>query len=390
MEIIADRAYQRFETEEYQSRVAGFKGRLAQRGVDVYLGSSPEQMNYLSGFDPLGLYFFQKLVLPVDADEPVLLTHKCEAELARTTCWIQDIRIWTHGEDPVARTISLLKEVGVMDGSIVGLDMDNWYLKAATVDQLRSALPGTNFVDVTDIGLEQRMVKSPAEISYMREAAELADLAFRVAVETIRPGVREVDVLAAIQNALTQAGCEYPALPFIIGAGPRSGLFHPLPTENVIHRGDAVMLELTGVRARYNSNIVRTVVTGEATAELRELQVIVKESFDRGLEAIRPGEPVGEVDRIARAVRQDYEEFIPSRCGFGMELAYPPVWLGRPDLLEGDPHVFEPGMVVSLEPSIAQYRGVTMIFGKNILVTQSGHEVLHSSPDDIFELPLIS
>lgn len=90
-------------------------------------------------------------------------------------------------------------------------------------------------------------------------------------------------------------------------------------------------------------------------------------------------------------MRRDYEEFIPSRCGFGMERAYPPVWLGRPDLLEGDPHVFEPGMVVWLEQSIAQYRGVTMIFARNILVTQSGHEVLHStSPDDVFELPLIS
>lgn len=389
MEIVATHDYQRFPTAEYRARVAEYRRRMTERGVDVYLGSSPEQMNYLTGFDPLGLYFFQKMVLSREGErEPILLTHKCEAELARTTCWIDDVRIWRHGEDPVARTLELLREVGVTAGTVVGLDMDSWYLKAATVDQLRAALPETEFVDATDLGLEQRMVKSPAEVAYMREAAGLADLAFQVAIDTIRPGVSENHVLGAIQAALAEANCEYPALPFIIGAGARSGLFHPLPTENLVREGDPVMLELTGVRARYNSNIVRTVVCGAASPELRQLHAVVKESFDRGLEAIQPGAPVGEVDRISREVRRNYADYIPSRSGFGMELAYPPVWLGRPDLLEGDPHVFEPGMVVSLEPSIAQYRGVTVIFGKNVLVTETGHEVLHSTPDEIFELPV--
>lgn len=53
---------------------------------------------------------------------------------------------------------------------------------------------------------------------------------------------------------------------------------HLQPTENVIRRGDVVMLELTRrVLARYNFNIVRTVVAGEATTELLELQGIVRE-----------------------------------------------------------------------------------------------------------------
>lgn len=388
MTTLQDHSTQRFDTAEYRTRVSAYQELMRERGVGLYLGSSPEQLNYLSGFDPLGLYFFQKLFLPVDADAPTLLTHKCESELARTSCWIDDVRIWRHGEDPMERTFALLREFGVSEDVVVGLDMDSWYLKVATVEALRRRLPHVRFVDVTDLGLEQRMVKSPAEVAYMRQAAQLADLAFETAVRTIRPGVRENDVLGAIQMDLAAAGSEYPALPFIIGAGARSGLFHPLPTENVIVEGDPVMLELTGVKARYNSNIVRTVVAGSASAELKELRAIVKEAFDRGVEAIQPGAPVGEVDRITREVRQEYADFIPSRSGFGMELAYPPVWLGRPDLLEGDPHLFEPGMVVSLEPSVAQYHGVTMIYGSNILVTDDGHEVLHQTPEDLFELPI--
>lgn len=386
MQTIDTAAALRFDVAEYRGRVMGFSRLLEARGVDIYLGSSPEQMNYLTGFDPLGLYFYQVVVMRTDAEQPTLLTHKCEAELARTGCWIDDVRIWQHGEDPIDRTIALLNEAGVRAGSVVGMDMDSWYLKAGTVDALRRRMPEVEIVDVTDLGLEQRMVKSPAEIEYMRAAARLSDVAFDAAVATIAPGATENDVLAAVQTALAGAGSEYPALPFIIGAGARSGLFHGVPTDHVIGENDPVMLEFAGVKARYNSNIVRTVVAGTASAELRDLYRIVVDAFELGCEAIQPGEPVGKVDSIARRVRAGYEDYIPSRCGFGMGLAYPPVWLGMPDLLEGDDHVFVPGMVVSLEPSIAQYRGVSMIYGKNVLVTETGHEVLQQAPADIFEL----
>ncbi|CAN3129607.1 M24 family metallopeptidase [Mycobacterium sp. smrl_JER01] len=386
MQTIATAGTLRFDVVEYQARVAGYSRLLGEHGVDVYLGSSPEHMNYLTGFDPLGLYFFQVVVLRAGDEQPTLLTHKCEAELARTGCWINDIRLWQHGEDPIERTLALLAEAGVAPGSVVGLDMDSWYLKAATVAALRHRLPDTEFVDVTKLGLEQRMVKSPAEIEYMRAAAHMSDIAFEAAVDAIAPGTTENEVLAAVQIALARAGSEYPALPFIIGAGARSGLFHGVPTDNVIGADDPVMLEFAGVKARYNCNIVRTVVAGRASAELHDLYRIVTEAFERGCEAIRPGEPVGTVDAVTRRVRAGYEDYIPSRCGFGMGLAYPPVWLGLPDLLEGDEHVFVPGMVVSLEPSIAQYRGISVIYGKNVLVTETGHEVLQQAPTTIFEV----
>ena len=69
-----------------------------------------------------------------------------------------------------------------------------------------------------------------------------------------------------------------------------------------------------------------------------------------------------------------------------MGLAYPPVWAGRPDILVGDDEVLEEGMVFSLEPSVAQYHGATVIFGYNILVTDTGAEILQSTPAETFEI----
>jgi Xaa-Pro aminopeptidase len=375
-----------FPVDEYRSRLTKFTQALAEEDVQIYVGSVPEHLNYFTGFDPLGLYFYQQMFLTPDSDQPVLLTHKCEKELARVQCWIDDVRFWSHGEDPVMRTLEILRELGVQSGVRVGLEMDNWYLKSSTYQRLVDELPGVEFVDVTHIAMEQRMVKSPLEIEHMRIAASFADLGFATAIEYLRPGVREIGVHAAVQHTLAASGSEYPAVPTIIGAGPRSGLFHAVPSNRVIEPGDPVMFEITGVSARYNSNIVRTLVAGEASPLLKQLWKIVTESFFTAFEAVRPGAPVGEIDKLSREARRDYADYIPARAGFGMELAYPPVWLGRPDILQGDDHVLVPGMVFSLEPSVAQFQGVTVIFGYNILVTEHGAEILHSTPADVFEV----
>jgi Xaa-Pro aminopeptidase len=377
----------RFSEEEYKWRLERLHGVLASKEVDVYVATVPEHLNYFSGFDPTGLLYYQQLIWTRALEQPILLTHRAESELARITCWIDDIRVWHHGEDPFLHTLEILSEIGVEQRATFALELDNWYLKSSTYLRLAEAFPAARFVDVTTAVQDLRVKKSSAEIEYMRKAAAFADVGMAAALETIRPGVRETDVNAAVVGALARVGSEYPAFPNpLIGSGPRSGLFHGLPSERVIEDGDPILLEITGVSARYNSNIVRTPVAGRASARVRELYKIVEDAYQRGLEAVRPGVPVGVIDRICKEARAGYEDYIPARSGFGVELAYPPTWIGSLSILEGDPHVLEPGVVFALEPSIAQYEGVTVNIGNNILVTPDGAEELHRSPKELLEL----
>jgi ectoine hydrolase len=385
LEPVASKSVLRFSVDEYKSRLRRFRDALAARGIDIYLGTVPEHFNYFTGFDPSGVFYYQQQFLTVDREQPILLVHKAEAELARTTSWIDDIRIWRHGEDPIKRTLDIINELGLTAKTRIGLELDNWYLKTSTYLQLRSELPTTELVDVTDIGFEMRIRKSPAEVAYLRKAAQLGDIGMAAAVQAIRPGVREVDVNASIQSALWTAGSEYPAFPTVVGSGPRSGLFHAMPTERVIQDGDPLMLEIGGVAARYNTNIVRTAVAGKASPRVKELHKIVLDAYFKALEAIRPGVPVGEIDRISKKARHGYEDYIPARSGFGLELAYPPTWLGSLSILEGDPHILEPGMVFANEPSISQFEGMSIIIANDVLVTQNGVEVLHKTPAQLFE-----
>ncbi len=375
-----------FSREEYRSRVSRLDALIQKMGVDVYLGSTPENLNYLAGFDPLGLYFYQHLFYRAGAAQPLLLTHKCEKELARLQCWIDDVRIWQHGDDPTRMTVDILRHLGVRSGSRVGLEMGNWYLKASTYQSLRTSLPDVDFVDITDDVLKLRTIKSQAEIAYMRAAARFSDIGFAALVHALRPGVTEQRLLTRAYSAMAEAGSEYPTLPFIIGSGPRSGLFHAVPTDRKVERGDPVMVELTGSCKRYNSNIVRTVVAGKASTALRELWEIANDAFWRPFELVKPGASVSEIDRLSREVRAAYDAYIPARAGFGMGLAYPPVWAGRPDVLVGSDETLEEGMTFSLEPSIGQFHGVTVIFGYNILVTETGAEILQKTDRSIFEI----
>ena len=384
---LADKSNLRFSEDEFRRRVGRLRQALEERGIEIYVGTMPEHLNYFTGFDPTGVMYYQQVFFRPTMDRPILLTHKAESELARVTCWIDDIRIWRHGEDPFLQSCEILQELDVRPNATMGLELDNWYLKPSTYARLCDSWPAARIVDVTDVGMELRLRMSSAEVEYMRRAARLADVGVTAAMETLQPGRRENEVDAAIESAMITAGSEYPAFPNpLLASGPRTGLFHALPGERVVGDGDPVTMEITGVVARYNSNIVRTAVAGRPNSKVRQLHDIVMDAFWRALDVVAPGVPAGEIDRVAKEARAGYEKFFPARSGFAVGLGYPPSWMGAMDILEGDPHVLEPGMIFSLEPSIAQYDDLTVVFGNNVLVTENGSEVLHTSPAGLLEL----
>jgi Xaa-Pro dipeptidase len=87
--------------------------------------------------------------------------------------------------------------------------------------RLEAALEG--FAALEDASLvvsRLRLVKSPAEIAYVRRAADLADEAYDEAVRLCAAGAFEGDILAAMHGAIFRGGGDEPANEFIIGSGP--------------------------------------------------------------------------------------------------------------------------------------------------------------------------
>jgi Xaa-Pro dipeptidase len=366
--------------EEYGERLANTRRWMHAHDVDLLILNQPEHYNWLSGYDPTSVFYHQSLLVPA-ADAPLtLICNKAELALCEETCWVADVRaVWTH-EDQVARTVEVLRERGLLGARRVGLNLMSYHLRPRYALELRAALAGADVLDVTAALDDLRLVKSPAEIAYLRRAAHVADLGVSAGIEAVRAGVTDCEVMAAIQRAVALAGGEFPAYPFLVDA---RGTLHGTPIGKVLAAGDTVYMEVSGVVRRYHCNISRTVVVGEPSARLRELYAVVRNALDHATDALRPGVSVGEIVELVAGLHAGHEHNTWGRFGFSMEIAYPPIWIGGLSLMRGDDHVLEPGMVITMEPGLAYADGATMMLGNNVLVTAGAPEVLNDVTSEL-------
>jgi Xaa-Pro dipeptidase len=365
---------------EYRERLAKTRRWMGENDIELLILNQPEHYNWLSGYDPTSVFYHQSLIVPATEEPLTLICNKAELALCEETCWVPDVRVvWTH-EDQVARTIEVLRERGLLGARRVGLNLMSYHLRPRYAFELRDAFAAADVVDVTAALDDLRLVKSAAEIEYLRRAARVADIGVSAGIDAIRPGVSDRDVMAAIQQAVSAAGGEFPAYPFLVDA---RGTLHGTPIGKVLQHGDTVYMEVSGVVRRYHCNVSRTVVLGEPSARLRELYAVVKDALDRATDALRPGVGVREIVELVAALQGGYEQNTWGRFGFSMEIAYPPIWIGGLSLMRGDEHVLRPGMVITMEPGLSYADGATMMFGNNVLVTDGDPEVLNDVPTDL-------
>jgi Xaa-Pro aminopeptidase len=369
--------------DEYQARLEKTRAWMRENDIDLLALNQPEHYNWLSGYDPTSVFYHQTLIVERDGGrEPTLLCNKAELVLCDETCWLDDVRtVWTH-QDQVEQVMAVVRELGdYADRPIkLGVNMSSYHFRPVFAFGLAQALPQAELVDVSAPIDDLRLVKSPDEIDYLRRAAHIADLGVTAGINAIREGVTDREVLAEIQHAVFLNGGEFPAYPTLVDA---RGTLHGTPIGKILRSGDTVYMEVSGVVRRYHCNISRTVCVGEPSKEVRKLYTIVKDALDRGTEALRPGVRVSEIVDLVGKAQSGFEENTWGRFGFSMEIAYPPIWIGGLSLMQGDDHVLEPGMVITMEPGLSYADGATMMMGNNVLVTEHGPEILNNVPVEL-------
>ena len=209
-----------FSSEEFSQRSCCTMEALRSRNLDGLLIFRQESMYYLSGYDSFGYVFFQCLYFSADG-RMMLLTRAPDLRQARHTSIIEDIRIWTDGPDinPAIQLKDILDEFGC-GGQRLGVEYDAYGLTAKNGKLLESALSDfCSLEDASDLVSRLRVVKSGAELEYVRKAAELADRAYDEAYRLAGPGANEGDILAAMQGVIFSGDGDYPGNEFIIGSG---------------------------------------------------------------------------------------------------------------------------------------------------------------------------
>jgi len=369
-----------FTADEFAARRKALQQRLQAEELDGLLIFRQESMYYLTGYDTFGYVFFQCLYFGANGDL-FLLTRRPDLLQAQLTSDIQEIHIWVDGDDADPATdLKNLLAARKLQGKRLGVEYDSYGLTAKNGFRLKAVLDG--FCELPDASMlvsRLRLIKSPAELVYVRRAAELADDALDEAHRLAGPGADEGEILAAMQGAVFRGGGDYPGNEYIIGSGPQALLVRYAAGRRKLDAKDQLTLEFAGTYRHYHACLMRTVLIGEAPQRQIDMHKAAVGAMQACIDAIKPGVTFGEVfDAHARAM--DGAGFRDARlnaCGYSLGTTFSPNWMDWPMLYRNNPVELRPGIVLFLHMILVD--GATRLAmnpGQTVVVTETGCEVL--------------
>ena len=373
-----------FSERELAGRRRAAMEAMAAAGLDGLLMFRQESMFYLTGYDSFGFVFFQCLYLGADG-ALTLLTRAPDLRQARHTSVIGDIRVWIDeaGAAPATRLKAILDEHGCR-GKRLGIELEAYGLTGRSLRMVDEALDGfCELVDASELVSRLRLVKSPAELAYVRRAAGLADSAWGAAREMARPGVDESDILAAMQGAVLGGGGDYPGNEFVIASGRDALLCRYFTGRRKLAAEDQLTLEFAGAYRRYHACLMRTLCIGRVLDRQRDMWRACHDALLASMAALKPGRPIGDVfDAHARVLDgAGYRDHRLNACGYSLGALYHPSWMDWPMFHAGNPVEAAPDMVFFLHMIIADSdAGLAMTLGQSVRVTPGGCEPLSAVP----------
>ena len=376
-----------FEASELADRRARASAEMARRGLDGMLLFRQESMFYLTGYDTFGYVFFQCLYMGADGTM-VLLTRAPDLRQAQHTSVIEDIRIWTdrHGANPAEQLRDILDGQGCR-GKRLGAEFEAYGLTARSGRMLEAALDGfCTLEDESNLVSELRLVKSPAEIAYVRRAGELADAAWDEAVRLAKPGAFEGDILAAMQGAVFAGGGDYPGNEFIIGSGNDALLCRYFTGRRHLDAEDQLTLEFAGAYRHYHACLMRTIPVGGASDRQRAMHAACRDALTACEETLKPGQPMGAVfDAHARVLDEHgFRDHRMNACGYSLGTTFAPNWMDWPMFYTGNPVAAAPDMVFFLHMILFDSdAGAAMTLGRTVRVTETSCEPLSTASLDL-------
>lgn len=368
-----------FAPEEYAARTAKAANALRAAGLDGIVLFAPESHYWLTGYDTFGFAMFQAMVL--DADGRVdLLTRLPDLRQAQNTSIIPHdrIHVWpeTQGANPATDLAALIGAMGLSEKRI-GIETRTAGLSHFNGLAVDLALP--DLIEASDLVASLRRLKSPAEVAQIRRAVQMTDAALDAAIATTRAGAFEGDIHAAMQSAILSMGGEPAGNETVIGSGQNALLCRSFAGRRHLDASDQLTLEWSGSSARYHAAAMRTIVVGPPTTQQCDMHAACEEALEACEAAIRPGRPMSEV-YDAHATVFDKRGLSHARlqaCGYGMGIAYNPIWVEFPMFYSGNPTIMHEGQAFFLHMILMDSdAGLAMTLGHTVLVSADGVERL--------------
>jgi Xaa-Pro dipeptidase len=337
-----------FEPSEYRQRITAAIAAMEKANLDGLLMFQQESMYYLTGYDTFGFCFFQCLYLGADG-KLALLTRSADLRQAQHTSNIEDIRIWTDqaGAQPATQLRDMLESLGAR-GKRLGIETNSYGLTHFNGKALDAALDGfCTLVESTNLVDRLRLVKSPAELKYVRKAGKLGDEALKAGIKKTKAGADEGDILAAQHSAIFSGGGDYPGNEFIIGSDRDALLCRYKSGRRKLSKRDQLTLEFAGVYRHYHAAFMRTLIIGKPSKDHLKMDEACRAALSEVESVLRPGKTAGDVfDAHARVMdAHGMQKHRLNACGYSLGAKFTPSWMDFPMFYRGNEVELAPGMV---------------------------------------------
>jgi Xaa-Pro aminopeptidase len=317
---------------------------MGARGYDLVVVGPTANMRYLTGYRAMAVE--RITVLLVTRDAVAMVIPDFDAGELRDITGLEAVFEWADKNGP-SEAISR---------AFVSLELSGKAVSAAVDDELRfdfftllrghlAGEPGR----ASELLGPLRLSKTAAEQDCIRRAGELVSHGIDVALERARPGMTELELKRAIEDALWERGAE--SVDFVlVQAGANSAVGHHNANETLLRPEEPVLVDIAARVDGYFADITQQVFLGTPPAEYERIYEIVATAQEEGVRASRSGASAGDVDRAAAAVIEaaGFGESTGPRTGHGIGLdIHEP-----PSVVDGDGTELVPGTVITVEPGV--------------------------------------
>lgn len=381
---------------------------MDRAGVDIILASSRPNVGYLSDYWyavsdefyvlwDLDVVHYTLCGIPKDPSRgPFLVPGADEMTvLEREDPWVRERYYWGPGYyvqtwkekdpapgNPMDTAAAVLGEKGFADRCIA---VEMRYIGAGYLERLKRLLPRAKFVDAEPLLWRMRLVKTPEEVRRSREACRRTSKVWLKLMGELHEGMTEKDLARRFTQSILDEGMT-PERSYVMFGPSGAKLINgtPVPTDTPLKKGYFVRCDVQGRYQGYMCNLSRVIGFGRVTRAMQKAQELVRGMVDTLAPELRPGAHASDIRRKELKLYEGtgYRPVVPyTGHGVGRVVHEPPY------LYEKDGTVMEPGIIVTLEPTVTFTSGgdLNISIEDQYVITEDGNECLtKDAPLDLY------
>lgn len=350
-------------------------------GADALLVTDPTDVGYLTGF----LGGDSWLVLPARGKPVVISDRRFEGELAELEPGVTSVMRAGAIE---AALPDVLRRMGFDDGRRkLTLAVQAEHLTLSRFRGIESALRASKLKSrsiLKSAGLvaAARRTKSAEEVKLIRKAISIQEKALLEVLPTVKPGMPESAIAAALEGAMKSLGSSAPGFDTIVASKASAAMPHYSPASRKTAKGGVLLIDWGATWKGYRGDMTRTFSLGKWSKRMAEVYDVVLEAHEAAAGALRPGLPCRASHETAAAVIREAgmgDRFTHSLGhGLGMDVHEAPALSHR--AAEGD--LLREGDVVTIEPGVYLPGVGGVRIEDDYLITSNGARNLCSLPRD--------